>query len=262
MPSGPTHLSSPLRDDPRQRHRVSLASNPAQRIFCAFDTRDLDEALILAELLGSEIGAIKLGSEFFTAHGPEGIRRLAREGHDIFLDLKFHDIPNTVSGAVRASAELGVKLLTVHVSGASAMLEAAVDASRNANAPPRIIGVTVLTSLDDQDLNRVGQSGPASTQVTRLARVAVESGLDGIVCSPREVSMLRQGPAASVLLITPGIRPEWAVSGDQKRAATPYSAIASGADCLVIGRPITQSDDPVDAVRRIADEIDRACAHG
>lgn len=231
--------------------------NASDRIICAIDTSDLEEALLLAELLSGEVGALKLGKEFFTAHGPAGLGRVAERNHRIFLDLKFHDIPNTVAGAVRSAAALGCWMLTVHASGGSEMLKAAVDAAAGA---PRIFAVTVLTSLDDRDLAAVGQSAPAADQVMRLARLAESAGLDGVVCSPRETAMLRSALPAEFELVVPGVRPLRADADDQKRAATPGEAVAAGADRLVVGRPITRSDDPAGAARRIASEVAEALA--
>ena len=230
--------------------------SPIDRIFCAIDMPDLADALLLAELLACEVGAIKLGKEFFTAHGPDGVRKVAACGHKIFLDLKYHDIPNTVAGAIRAAAGLNCTVLTVHASGGPAMLEAAMAAAAEAGRKrPKVVAVTVLTSLDDGDLAAVGQHGPAADQVLRLARLAEASGLDGVVCSPHEVGLLRREIGDAFALVVPGVRPDWAGADDQKRVMTPGEAIAAGADHLVIGRPITKSADPVGAARRIAVEI-------
>ncbi|HCH56715.1 MAG TPA: orotidine-5'-phosphate decarboxylase [Rhodospirillaceae bacterium] len=235
--------------------------SPIDRIFCAIDTPKLDDALLLADLLSGEVGAIKLGKEFFTAHGPNGVRKVADLGHSIFLDLKYHDIPNTVAGAVGAANRLSCTVLTVHASGGPAMLKAAADASADAGAKrPKILAVTVLTSLDNDDLAAVGQTGPAEEQVLRLARLARDSGIDGIVCSPQEVSLLRGEIGDQIALVVPGVRPEWAGADDQKRVMTPGEAVAAGADHLVIGRPITRSDDPVGAARRIVDELSKVTA--
>ncbi len=229
------------------------------RIFCAADSPRLDDVLLLADLLAGEVGAIKLGSEFFSAHGPEGVRRVAAAGHRVFLDLKFHDIPNTVTGAVRAAAGLGCALLTVHASGGAAMLRAAAAA---AAAPgirrPGVVAVTVLTSLDEEDLAAVGQRGPVADQALRLAGLAAECGMDGVVCSPREAARIRRGTGGRLALVVPGVRPAWAGNDDQKRVLTPAAAVAAGADHLVVGRPITASRDPAGAARRIADEISEA----
>ncbi len=228
----------------------------AERIFCAVDTTDLDAATALAELLRCEVGGLKLGKEFFTAHGPDGVAQIAATGHRIFLDLKYHDIPNTVAGAVRAAAALGVHMLTIHASGGEAMMRAAADAAREAHGVrPLILAVTVLTSLDGDDLAAVGQTGPVADQVFRLAALAKSSGVDGVVCSPLEITALKSSLGADFTLVVPGVRPGWAATDDQKRVMTPGDAVAAGADFLVIGRPITRADDPVSEARRIADEL-------
>lgn len=229
------------------------------RIFCAVDTPNLNDAMMLADLLVGEVGAIKIGKEFFTAHGPEGIRKITDCGHKTFLDLKYHDIPNTVSGAVRAASRLGCAVLTIHASGGRAMLETAMNAAAEAGPKrPKIVAVTVLTSLNDSDLIAVGQRGPPLEQVLRLTKLAEASGVDGVVCSPHEISALRAEFGPQLILVVPGVRPDWAGADDQKRTMTPGEAVAAGADHLVIGRPITKSDDPVGAARRIAEEISNA----
>ena len=229
----------------------------------ALDTPDLARAAHLATALSEVIGGIKVGKEFFTAHGPEGVRAVTRAAAGngrLFLDLKFHDIPNTVAGAVRAAVPLRPNLLTIHAAGGPAMLRAAVVAAGAAAAeagvpPPRLLGITVLTSLDDDDLVAVGQHGPVAEQVRRLAALARESGLDGVVCSPREIAALRRLCGPDFLLVVPGIRPEWTAADDQKRVLTPAEAVAEGADYLVVGRPITGAADPIAAARRIAAEL-------
>jgi orotidine-5'-phosphate decarboxylase len=232
------------------------APEPKDRLICAVDTARLEDAALLAELLRGEVGAIKLGSEFFTAHGPEGIRRIAAIGHRIFLDLKYHDIPNTVGAAVRVAAGLGCQMLTVHAAGGAAMIEAAVEAARsNGGLRMEILAVTVLTSLAESDLASVGQTGPIERQVARLAALARRSGVDGVVCSPREIAPLRAALGADCRLVVPGVRPDWAAHDDQKRVMTPGEAIAAGADALVVGRPITRAHDPVAACRRIVGEF-------
>jgi orotidine-5'-phosphate decarboxylase len=225
------------------------------RILCALDTADLGVALDLAEALAGTVGGLKVGKELFTAHGPEAVARIRDAGHQVFLDLKFHDIPATVAGAVRAAAGLGCFVLTVHASGGPEMLRAAAEAAAAAAPPPLVVGVTVLTSLDDGDLAAVGQSSPVADQVLRLARLARSCGLGGVVCSPHEIAALRAELGADFRLIVPGVRPEWAGTDDQKRVMTPAEAVAAGADYLVIGRPITRAADPAEAARRIADEI-------
>jgi orotidine-5'-phosphate decarboxylase len=228
--------------------------HPAGRILAALDTSDLAEAAGLAARLKGAVGGFKLGKEFFTAHGPEGVRRVGAA--DVFLDLKYHDIPATVAGAVRAAAGLGVFMLTVHASGGAAMLKAAAEAARAAGpGRPKVVAVTVLTSLDDADLAAVGQSGPVSAQVMRLAQLARASGVDGVVCSPHEVAALRAACGGDFLLVVPGVRPASAAADDQKRIATPADAVRAGADYLVIGRPIVRAPDPLAAARAIAAEL-------
>ncbi len=227
----------------------------AERILCAIDTSDLEEAMDLAHALAGEVGGLKIGKELFTAHGPDGVARLQESGHEIFLDLKYHDIPATVAGAVGAAAKLGCFVLTVHASGGSEMLRQAATAAAAAPRPPLVVGVTVLTSLDEDDLQAVGQDGPVADQVLRLARLAQSSGLGGVVCSPHEIAALREALGPEFKLVVPGIRPSWAGTDDQKRVMTPGEAIAAGADYLVIGRPITRATDPAAAAKRIAEEI-------
>jgi len=230
--------------------------SPIDRIYCAVDTQSLSEALLLADLLNGEVGGIKLGKEFFTANGPEGVHKVAAVGHKIFLDLKYHDIPTTVSGAIHAANDIQCKFVTVHASGGACMLEAAIEAATKSKGErPKILAVTVLTSLDERDLSIIGQSGSISDQVLRLARLAKECGVDGVVCSPHEVVSLREEFDDKFFLVSPGVRPAWASSDDQKRFMTPQDAVQSGADYLVIGRAITQADDPVGATRRIVSEI-------
>ncbi len=225
----------------------------------ALDTPDLARAVNLATALSEVVGGVKIGKEFFTAHGPEGTRAVVGGGR-LFLDLKFHDIPNTVAGAVRAAVPLRPFLMTVHAAGGPAMLRAAVEAAAvtagDANVPrPRLLGITILTSLDDDDLARVGQQGPMAEQARRLAALARESGLDGVVCSPHEIADLRRLCGPDFLLVVPGIRPAWALADDQKRVLTPAQAVAEGADYLVVGRPITGAADPATAARRITAEL-------
>jgi orotidine-5'-phosphate decarboxylase len=230
------------------------ARNP---ILVAIDTPDPAVARALAAAVAGVTGGIKLGLEFFTANGPKAVKEIA-SGVPLFLDLKLHDIPNTVAGAVRAATLLEPLLLTVHAAGGPAMMRAAAAAATEAaggRQRPKILGITVLTSLDDDDLARLGQSGPAAEQALRLALLARDSGLDGVVCSPQEVAMLRAACGKDFLLVVPGIRPAGASAGDQKRVLTPREALAAGADYLVIGRPITASSDPAASARAIAAEL-------
>ena len=222
-------------------------------IFVALDTPMLDRALALAHAVRDHAGGVKLGLEFFCAHGPDGIARIADLGLPVFLDLKFHDIPNTVAKAVEAVASIAPAVLTVHAGGGQAMLAAA-----KAAAPPttKIVAVTVLTSLDDADLSAVGIGDPLADQVSRLARLAYGAGLDGIVCSGAEVSNARiHWPEG--YFVVPGVRPAGGDFGDQKRVVTPARALADGASILVIGRPITDAPDPARAIAEIAGSLSR-----
>jgi orotidine-5'-phosphate decarboxylase len=224
-------------------------------VFVALDTPDLSRAVELAGLVRPYVGGLKIGLEFITALGPDGIRAIAAIGLPVFADVKFHDIPNTVAGAARAIATLGVGLFNVHVSGGEAMLRAATDAASSANPRPRVLGVTVLTSLNDNDLAAIGQNGPAAAQVVRLARLAKSTGLDGVVCSPLEIAAIREACGPEFLIVTPGVRPAGADLADQRRVMTPSQAIRAGADILVVGRPITEARDAAAAAKAIAEEI-------
>jgi orotidine-5'-phosphate decarboxylase len=237
---------------------------PIRRVFCALDTTDLAWAERLGAELAPSLGGIKLGLEFYGAHGPAGVRRIAEaSGARIFLDLKLHDIPNQVAGAARAvTASCRPYLLTIHASGGRAMMEAARDAASDTAAKagierPRLLGVTVMTSLDDADLAQVGQRGPALDQVKRLADLTRLAGLDGVVCSAEESAALRVAHGPDFLLVVPGIRPA-AAEDDQKRVVTPAEAIRRGASFIVIGRPITQAKDPGRAVDDIARQMAEA----
>ena len=230
-----------------------MPAKPVNRIFCAFDTPDLGRALDLAGGLKGAIGGIKLGLEFYAAHGPAGVEKIAAAGLPVFLDLKLHDIPNTVAKSVSQLVALKPKMLTIHAQGGLAMMRAAAEAAGGAGGEkPLLLGVTVLTSLDAGDLNTVGVSASAADQVKRLAELALKAGLEGVVCSPMEISALRDAFGNDLTLVVPGIRPEGADKGDQKRVMTPKLAVDAGADYLVIGRPITDAADPAAAARDIA----------
>ncbi|MDR3449930.1 MAG: orotidine-5'-phosphate decarboxylase [Alphaproteobacteria bacterium] len=225
-------------------------------VFCAIDTATLTHAEALADKVGPHVGGLKLGLEFFMVHGVAGYRVIAAKGKPIFLDLKLHDIPNTVAGAIGSLLPLQPEFLTLHTSGGAEMMQAASTAAAKAGAArPKLLGVTVLTSLDNNDLASVGQEADTTRQVVRLAALAKESGLDGVICSPQEIVPLRATLGPDFILMVPGIRPDWASSNDQKRTLTPREAQDAGADYLVIGRPITKAENPADAARRIADEL-------
>lgn len=225
-------------------------------IICALDTTDIEEARAITASVRHQVGGIKLGLEFFTANGSTGVGKLASENLPIFLDLKFHDIPNTVASAIRATAGINTFMMTVHTAGGRAMLQAAIDASmevaeQTGKERPLIIGVTVLTSLDQDDLSMVGIGSNLHDHVLRLADLAQSCRLDGVVCSPYEISLLRQHCGDDFKLVVPGIRLEENARNDQKRVMTPQEALARGADYLVIGRPITLADDPGQAAEAI-----------
>jgi len=228
--------------------------SPANPIFVAVDTPDLAAGRALVAQVAPHVGGIKLGLEFFTIHGASGVREImgGNPGLPLFLDLKFHDIPNTVAGAVRSAMALQPALLTIHTAGGRAMMEAAAAAK---GPDTRIVGVTVLTSLDAQDLADTGCPDPVPVQTARLARLAVSAGLDGVVCSAHEVTGLRTALGAGATLVVPGIRPAGSAEGDQKRVMTPQDALNQGASVLVIGRPITAAADPAQAARAIAESL-------
>ena len=232
----------------------------ANPIFCALDTPDLSRARALAQMLRGVVAGVKLGLEFFAANGPAGVTAVAGKDLPFFLDLKLHDIPNTVAKAVRSAAVLEPLLMTIHVAGGPGMMEAAVNAadqaaSEDGKRRTKLLGVTVLTSLDEGDLAAVGQPGPVAEQVQRLALLARDSGLDGVICSPQEVAVLRDICGADFLLVVPGIRPVGSAVGDQKRVMGPRAAIQAGADYLVIGRPITEAQHPAAAAQAILNEL-------
>lgn len=226
------------------------------RIIVALDYAAAAPALALAQRLDPARCRLKVGKELFTAAGPALVERLVAAGFGVFLDLKFHDIPNTVAAACRAAAGLGVWMVNVHALGGRAMLTAAAEAVAAAPRPPRLVAVTVLTSLGARDLLEVGVRDTPEEAVLRLARLAHDCGLDGVVCSAREAAALRAAHGPGFLLVTPGIRPAWAGAQDQVRIATPAEALRAGASHLVIGRPITQAPDPLAALARIESEIE------
>jgi orotidine-5'-phosphate decarboxylase len=220
------------------------------QIFCAIDTNDFDKAKALIEAV-KDICGIKLGLEFFNAYGSQGVRDVMAHAPDtpLFLDLKYHDIPNTVAGAIRAvTHQVQPAYINVHASGGSAMMKAAKEACPSGT---KLLAVTILTSLHAQDLEEVGYSNDISSQVKRLAMLAKESGLDGVVCSPHEIEMIKEACGHDFITMVPGIRPEGSAMNDQKRVMTPKEAITHGVDHMVIGRPITQATDPAEAAKAI-----------
>lgn len=221
-------------------------------IIVALDVPTAERALELVEQLAPVVGAFKVGKELFVGAGPEVVRRIRAAGASVFLDLKFHDIPNTVAGAVAAATRLDVQMLTVHAVGGGEMLRAAEQAAREAaGKPPLVLGVTVLTSLGSHELAEIGMEANVGRQVERLATLAVKSGLRGLVCSPLEIAGLRQLVPAKIQLITPGIRLQDSKQDDQKRTLSPKEALDAGADWLVIGRPICASENPRASAEKI-----------
>lgn len=238
-----------------------------QRLIFALDVSDLDEAKSLVEALTGRVGMFKIGLELYTAVGPEAVRMVREAGGDVFLDLKLHDIPATVARAAAVAARMGVQMLTIHASGGARMIATAVQTVREAAAgeehpPPRVIAVTALTSLSARELEQVGLGDNAVSVVERLTRLAHTAGADGVVSSPQEVEWLRGILGPEPTLVTPGVRPDWderaSRADDQSRVATPAAAIRAGADYLVVGRPIRDSDDPGAAADRITSEISQA----
>jgi len=225
------------------------------RVIVALDYPNARSAAELASRLDPELCRLKVGKELYTAAGPSLIEKLRSSGFGIFLDLKFHDIPSTVAGACVAAAELDVWMINVHALGGRAMMEAARAALSSRSAPPKLVAVTLLTSMGVTDMEEIGLSGGPQEAVLRLARMTQACGLDGVVCSPHEAAALRRQLGGQFCLVTPGIRPAGAAQDDQERVATPRQAIAGGADYLVIGRPITRAADPLAALRAINAEI-------
>lgn len=225
------------------------------KIIVALDYTTARPALEMAARLDPTLCRVKVGKALFTAAGPVLVETLVARGFGVFLDLKFHDIPNTVAEACQAAAQLGVWMLNVHASGGRAMMAAAREAISNARVPPKLIAVTVLTSLAERELEDIGLRGPVEAAAERLARLAQSAGLDGVVCSAQEARLLRAACGNGFQLVTPGIRPAETSQDDQKRVMAPRAAIDAGADYLVIGRPITQAADPIVMLQRIQREI-------
>ena len=226
------------------------------RVIVALDYAQAAPALAFAARVDPQACRLKIGKELFTAAGPALVEKLTQRNFEIFLDLKFHDIPNTVAGACRAAAQLGVWMLNVHALGGRAMLEAAREAVAGVKRPPRLIAVTVLTSMGAQDLHEVGIAGEPAAAALRLAKLAQASGLDGVVCSAQEAVLLKRECGTDFCLVTPGIRLAGGANDDQQRVMTPAKAITAGADYLVIGRPVTQAADPVAVLAAINRELD------
>ena len=232
--------------------------NAAERLIVALDVPRADEARALVVRLGATVRFYKVGSQLFTAAGPSFVGELVRAGHPVFLDLKFHDIPNTVAGSVAAAAQLGVTFVDVHASGGGAMLEAAARALRGSDT--RLLAITVLTSHTAETLDQIGLPGPVEGAVLRLARLAQASGAHGVVASPGEVAAIRAECGPEFLVVTPGIRPAGSAALDQARLSTPAASLRAGANYLVVGRPVLQAPDPVAAAAAIVAEMEAAAA--
>jgi orotidine-5'-phosphate decarboxylase len=229
--------------------------NPKDRLIVALDVDSWERAERLVDELGPHVGMFKVGQELFTAEGPEVVRSIVASGGRVFLDLKFHDIPNTVAKAVGAAAQLGAFFVTLHTSGGRAMLEAAASALPAEGT--QLLGVTVLTSHTDESLRETGVRGTVAETVRLLAVLARESGIDGVVCSPHEITLIRETAGDDLVIVTPGIRPKGAAKGDQARVTTPLEALRLGADYIVVGRPITEATSPADAAQAIVAELSR-----
>ena len=229
------------------------------KIIIALDVPDTDAALRLLDCIadaGQAPALCKIGLELFTAEGPAVVKAVQSRGSAVFLDLKFHDIPNTVAHAIRSAAGLGVAMITLHAGGGPVMMEAGTKAAEaSGNKDLLILAVTVLTSMDAAQLSATGVTVEPEAQVVRLAGLAAGAGIGGIVCSPREIAAVRSAHGGKLRLVTPGVRPSWAATGDQKRVMTPAEAIQAGADWLVIGRPITGAENPKEAYARVVAEI-------
>ena len=238
---------------------TAIVSDPCEearkRLIIAVDVPSAKVAVELVSRLEGTCPWLKVGLELFTAAGPAIVEQLAARGHSIFLDLKFHDIPNTVAGAVRSAAGLGVRMMTLHAQGGPAMLAAARNEVEKLADPPELLAVTVLTSMDGEQLNAVGVAASPAATVERLAKLALETGIRGFVCSPQEAAALRALTGADGVLVVPGIRPAGAAVGDQRRVATPAETLRQGASFLVVGRPITQAAHPAEAARQILEQM-------
>jgi orotidine-5'-phosphate decarboxylase len=228
------------------------------RLIVALDVPSATQARQIVQSIGESANTYKVGKQLFTAEGPQIVRDLVSSGRKVFLDLKFHDIPNTVAAAVRQAAELGISMMTVHASGGSKMLKAAADAAAQSPTRPMVLAVTVLTSLSDADLSEIGIAGNVITQVITLGSLARKAGCGGLVASAKEAPELRRELGNDFAIVTPGVRPAGSAPGDQARVLTPREAIAAGATYLVVGRPILEATDPSQAADALVREIEEA----
>jgi orotidine-5'-phosphate decarboxylase len=237
-----------------------MLSHSRDRLIVALDVSSAAQAQRIVQTVGNAAGTYKVGKQLFTAEGPQVVRDLVASGRKVFLDLKFHDIPNTVAAAVRSASEIGVSMLTVHASGGSKMLKAAVEAAAQSSAKPLVLAVTVLTSFTDADLEEIGVPGTTLSQVLRLGALARNAGCGGLVASAKEVKELRRELGEGFAIVTPGVRPAGSAAGDQARVVTPADAIAAGSTYLVVGRPILDAPDPAKAATDIISEIEMVAA--
>jgi orotidine-5'-phosphate decarboxylase len=229
-----------------------------KKIIVALDYPDIDSALSMAKCLDPNVCRVKVGKELYTAAGPAVIERLHLLGFEVFLDLKFHDIPNTVAAACEVAAKMGVWMVNVHALGGHKMMATARERLEKYSQRPLLIAVTILTSMSEDELHAIGIQADINSTVLNLSSLARQAGLDGVVCSAQESTLLRDHHGTGFKMVTPGIRPEWASKGDQQRVMTPAAAVQAGIDYMVIGRPITQADAPVEALDRIQKEIETA----
>lgn len=229
--------------------------DPRQRLIVALDVSNVAAARKIVAAVGDSALAYKVGMQLYTAEGPAIVRELVDSGLHVFLDLKYHDIPNTVGAAVREAAQLGVSMLTVHATGGGKMLRAGVEAAQQSNPAPLVLAVTVLTSLDDEDLGTLGVRGGVQDQVLRLTALALANGCQGVVASAQECAALREEFGNDLVIVTPGVRPAGSVHDDQARVVTPAEAIAAGATYIVVGRPITEARDPAAEARAILGQL-------
>ncbi|MFQ5951866.1 MAG: orotidine-5'-phosphate decarboxylase [Candidatus Omnitrophota bacterium] len=232
------------------------------RLIVALDGDNYEQAEKLIDTLSPEVDIFKVGAAPFTAYGHEVLKKINEAGKKVFLDLKVHDIPNTVANAARAAAEKRVFMMNFHCLGGGRMLEAAARGAKEGSEisggkPPILLGVTVLTSMSDEDMREIGLAGRVQDKVLELARLAKDSGLDGVVASAQEAHLIKEKIGKDFIVVTPGVRPEWAQAGDQKRIVTPKQAIEGGADYIVVGRPIIKDDDPLGAAKKIIKEMER-----
>ena len=228
----------------------------AEKLIVALDVRSLDEAKEMIRKLSPDVRIFKVGMGLFTLCGPDAVALVHDNGARVFLDLKFHDIPNTVAHAVRSAAKLGVFMVNIHALGGSEMMMKAVEAARESEKRPKLLGVTVLTSMDQSSIGEIGIEKKIEEEVVSLARLGKESGLDGVIASPNETGLIRKNLGKDFIIVTPGIRPAGAEKGDQKRVMTPKAAVTAGADYIVVGRPIIETKDPLGAAKKIIKEME------